>query len=267
MSLRIKLTIGLGFLFLIIFALTIYGLLKIQELSKDADNILKDNYASLVYCKNMLLALDDIGNTVSIKVFSKDKAASYAGRSLETSKSTFDSNLKAEKNNITEVHEGEYVAELDHDYSLLLALSSQIDEKGGSLSAYFNDFIPAYSSTRQVIVEINDLNMQAVERKSQSTKHDASTMSISMGIVGTICILLAFLYFWYFPFYVSNSISYLATRMKGLLKGMGIKIDTKTRDEAFVLLNSIDLLESRFSAEQSTRRKKMKPNKSLEQSP
>ena len=88
-----------------------------------------------------------------------------------------------------------------------------------------------------------------------------------MGIVGTICILLAFLYFWYFPFYVSNSISYLATRMKGLLRGMGIKIDTKTRDEAFVLLNSIDLLESRFSAEQSTRRKKMKPNKSLEQSP
>ena len=135
-------TIGLGFLFLIIFALTIYGLLKIQELAKDADNILKDNYASLVYCKNMLLALDDIGNTVSIKVFSKDKAASYTGKLFESSKSTFDSNLKAEKNNITEVHEGDYVAELDHDYSLLLALSSQIDEKGGSLSVYFNDFIP-----------------------------------------------------------------------------------------------------------------------------
>jgi hypothetical protein len=67
---------------------------------------------------------------------------------------------------------------------------------------------------------------------------------------------LAFFYFWYFPFYVSNSISYLATRMKGLLKGMGIKIDTKTRDEAFILLNSIDLLENRFSAEQSKRKKR-----------
>ena len=73
MSLRIKLTIGLGFLFLIIFALDVYGLLKIQELSKDADNILKDNYASLVYCKNMLLALDDIGNSITTGSSAKTK--------------------------------------------------------------------------------------------------------------------------------------------------------------------------------------------------
>ena len=255
MSLRIKLTIGLGFLFLIIFALTIYGLLKIQELSKDADNILKDNYASLVYCKNMLLALDDIGNIVTIRVFGKDKEATYETKLFESSKSTFDSNLKAESNNVTEVHEGDYVAELERDYGLLIALTSQVDAKGGTPSAYFNDFIPAYSSTRRAIVEINDLNMQAVERKSQSTRRDAETMSISMGVVGTICILLAFFYFWYFPFYVSNSISYLATRMRGLLKDMGIKIDIRTKDETFVLLNSIDLLENRFSPERGAGKK------------
>ena len=256
MSLRTKLTIGLGFLFLIIFALTIYGLLKIQELARDADNILKDNYASLVYCKNMLLALNDMGNAVTTKVFDKDKVASYAAKLFESSKSTFDSNLKAEKNNITEVHEADYVAELDRGYNLLIALTSQINEKGGSPSAYFNDFIPAYSSTKQLIVEINDLNMQAVERKSQSTKRDAATMSISMGVVGTICILLAFFYFWYFPFYVSNSISYLATKMRGLLRDVGIKIDIKTRDETLVLLNSIDLMENRFSTEQRASKKR-----------
>jgi hypothetical protein len=245
-----KLTIGLGFLFVIIFALTVYGLRKIQELSRDADNILKDNYASLVYCKNMLLALDDINTSVMTKIFSKVKAASYTGKLFESNKSTFDRNLAAEKNNITEVHEREYVAELDHDYGLLLALSSQIDEEGGNPSLYFSDFIPTYSNTRQVVVAINDINMQAVERKSQSTRQAAGAMSISMGVVGTICILLAFFYFWYFPFYVSNSISYLANRMRELLQNTGIKIDTKTRDETFILLHSIDLLENRFSREQ-----------------
>jgi hypothetical protein len=115
---------------------------------------------------------------------------------------------------------------------------------------YFSDFIPTYSNTRQVVVAINDINMQAVERKSQSTRQAAGAMSISMGVVGTICILLAFFYFWYFPFYVSNSISYLANRMRELLQNTGIKIDTKTRDETFILLHSIDLLENRFSREQ-----------------
>jgi hypothetical protein len=247
MSLRMKLTIGLGFLFIIIFALTTYSVLKIQELSKDADNILKDNYASLVYCKNMLVALDDMSTTVTARIFGKDKTPSSALNLFESGKSIFDSNLNAEKNNITEVHEREYVAELDRTYSLLLALYQQIDAKSGSSSLYFNDFIPACSSTRHVIVQINDLNMHAVERKSQSTKRAAGAMSISMAVVGTICILLAFFYFWYFPFYVSNSISYLATRMKELLHGIGIKIDTNTSDESFVLLRSIDLLEKRLS--------------------
>ena len=109
---------------------------------------------------------------------------------------------------------------------------------------YFNDFLPAASNTRQTIIKINDLNMQAVERKSQTTKRDASKMIISMGVVGTICILLAFFYFWYFPFYVSNSISYLADRMKKVLQDLGIKFDSKTNDEASMLLHSINLLEN-----------------------
>jgi len=166
MSLRSKLTIGLGFLFLIIFGLVIYSSFQIQQLSKDADNILKDNYASLVYCKNMLIALDEMNSTSSRKVFGsgQGKTFSYDLQLFESSKSIFDSNLIAEKHNITEIHENEYVAELDNDYSLFLSLSKQISEKGGNLSLYFNDFLPAAAKARQTIVKIDDLNMQAVER-------------------------------------------------------------------------------------------------------
>jgi len=71
-------------------------------------------------------------------------------------------------------------------------------------------------------------------------------MVISMGVVGTLGILLAFFYFWYFPFYVSNSISYLAKKMNGLLQDTGIKVDTRAKDEALILLHSINLLENKF---------------------
>jgi len=248
MSLRSKLTVGLGFLFVIIFSLTVYSSYQIQELSKEAQTILKDNYDSLVYCKNMLLALEDMSLIVSNRFFGSNvsKTSVYDTQLFETSKSTFEGNINAEKGNITEINERDYVDELNINYGRYLKLCLAIYEKGGNPAQYFNDFLPIYANVRQTIVKINDLNMQAVERKSQSTKRNASNMITSMAVIGTICILLAFFYFWYFPFYISNTISYLAKKMNELLKDMGIKIDTKTKDEAFVLLQSINLLENKL---------------------
>lgn len=248
MSLRSKLTIGLGFLFLIIFSIAFYSSYQIHALSTDAGNIIKDNYNSLVYCKNMLVALDDMNVTISSRIFntSNNKVSSYYVHLFESSKSTFESNLDAEKNNITEIHESDYVGKLNSDYNLYLKLCLQIIDKGGSSAQYFNDFLPIYSSVRQSIISINELNMQAVESKSKSTRHEANNMIVYMAAIGTICIILAFFYFWYFPFYISNTMAYLAKKMKELIQNAGIKLDIKTNDEAFILLHSINLLENRL---------------------
>ena len=249
MSLRTKLTIGLGFLFCIIFALAIYSSFQIQQLSKDANNILKDNYNSLVYCKNMLVALDDMGLSVASRIFSPVHGGSspYYENLFQSGKSAFESSLGAEKTNITEVHEREYVAELTDNYNLYLSLCLQLTEKGGSSSLYFKDLLPSDSKVRQAIIKINELNMQAVERKSSSTKRDAGKMIISIAAFGTACIILAFFYFWYFPFYVSSAISYLATRMRELLKSAGISVEMTGKDEVMMLSHSIRLLEGKLT--------------------
>jgi hypothetical protein len=245
MSLRSKLTAGLGFLFLIIFAITIYGLIDIQGLSRDAEKIIKDNYDSLVYCKNMLVALDDMRTGISSMAFgsNRTKVSAYYSHLFETSKSTFESNLSSEKGNITEIGEKDYVEELIANYTLYLNIGLGILRNGAPSGLYFDDFLPAYASARQSVIKINDLNMQAIQRKSLATKRNAGNMVDAMGVVGAICILLAFFYFWYFPFYISTTTAYLAKRMKELLEKKGIKFDMKTKDEAFVLLQSINLLE------------------------
>jgi hypothetical protein len=69
MTLKKKLTLGLGFLFLIIFILVIFYSYYIGKLSQDAENILKDNYNSLVFSKNMISALEDMRTAVSSIVF------------------------------------------------------------------------------------------------------------------------------------------------------------------------------------------------------
>ena len=249
MSLRTKLTVGLSFLFFIIFALAIYSSFDIQGLSRDAEKIIKDNYDSLVYCKNMLVALDDMRTGISSMVFGSNqiKLSDYYSHLFETSKSTFESSLSDEKSNITEIGEKDYVEELTNNYNLYLNLSLQILRKGATSGLYFDDFLPAYASARQAVIKINDLNMQAIQRKSLSTKHNAGNMVDAMAVVGAICMLLAFFYFWYFPFYISNTTAYLAKRMKELLEKNGIEMKVGTKDESFVLLQSINLLDQKLA--------------------
>ena len=265
MSLRTKLTVGLGFLFLIIFGLSIYSSYDIQTLSKDADRILRDNYDSLVYCSNMLVALDDMRTDVIGAIFMPhpNGSSGYASQLFENSRSTFENNLGAEKNNITETHEGEYATELARSYGLFLSLCRQMNGSGKNGGLYFSDLVPAYTNTRQAIVSINDLNMQAIERKNLAARQSADKMTISLAVVGAVLVILAFFYFWYFPFYVSNTMSYLAGKMKELLKDAGIALDVKTNDEAFILLQSISLLGSRLGTrkgrEPVTRRVRRSP--------
>ena len=89
--------------------------------------------------------------------------------------------------------------------------------------------------------------MQAIERKNRLSKKDSGKILIYMAVIGSLCIILAFGYFWYFPFYVSNTITYLSDKMIELLKNIGIKINIKTNDEAFIILQGINLLEKKFS--------------------
>lgn len=248
MVLKTKLSMGLGFLFIIIFALAFFCSYFVEKLSGEAESILKDNYDSIVYSKNMMSALDDMRTSLSSTIFNANnkKLSDYYSKLFDSGKAEFDKNLKAEQGNITEIHEKEYVDSLNNDYSLYLNLCEQIKNGQGNTAMYFNEVLPCYERLKESIYNINDLNMQAVVRKSQMTKNEAANIITYMAVTASFCLLLAFGYFWYFPFYVSNAVTYLANRMKDLLKENGITADIKTNDEAYIILQSIKLLEQKL---------------------
>jgi hypothetical protein len=249
MNLKQKLSFGLGFLFLIIFSLTIFFCYFIETLSKESGNILKDNYASIVYSKKMFLTLDDMKNSISGNIFYnvKDKKLfENNSKIFDSGKADFDKNLKDESNNITEKHEKEYVDSLKNDYGLLLKLSNRLKNNANSKLLYLAEYLPLYLKVRHNIENINNINMEAVVRKNQIVKNDSSRIINYMIAIGIGSIILALGYFWYFPFYISNSVSYLSDKMKDLLKNLGIKLNVKSEDENFIILQSINLLEKKF---------------------
>jgi NtrC-family two-component system sensor histidine kinase KinB len=249
MTLKTKLILGLGFLFLIIFALAGFCSYYVGRLGQESDNILKDNYLSIVYSKDMLSGLDNMKTSITSTMYNTGRVTTvsdYYLRLFESGRKVFETNLKAENNNITEIHEKEYVERLNQDYDLYLKLALQMKSRPVKNSLFFNDFIPACERLRESINAIYDVNMQAVVRKSQLAKHDSSSFLDSMAIIGSICLVLALAYFWYFPIYISTTLGYLSERMRNLLKNSGVAFDIKTNDEAYIILHGINLLENKL---------------------
>jgi hypothetical protein len=217
-------------------------------LNQESENILKDNYSSIVYARNMLSGLDDMKTSIISNLYEVNnsvKMYDYHLKLFESGKDLFDSNLKNENNDITEIHEKEYVEKLNQDYATYLNLCLQMKSRSSG-RLMFNDFVAANEKVKQSISNIYDVNMQAVVRKTDLTKHDSAKFKNAMVIIGLICIILALGYCWYFPVYISTTISYLSDRIKNLLKENGITLDIKTNDETHIILQSINLLENKL---------------------
>jgi hypothetical protein len=250
MKLASKISFGLGFLFLIIFTLCIFSSFYIQKLSGEANNILKDNFNSLIYAKNMLVVQDDLRNEMDktmVRALQNNRSEQSERLVLDSLKQTFSHSLQMEKDNITEVHEKDLVETLSSDYAEFISAYGRLIKDSNQTAAGYEEYVQAYKKMKRSINAIYDLNLQAMTRKGQLTFRDSQRFNNYMGIIGALCTIIAFGYFWYFPFYVSHSLSILSGRMKQLLLNHNISLNTQSTDEARILLHGIGALNQKLS--------------------
>ena len=197
-KLKTKLTVGLIFLFGVILLFGILGTIDINLLSRDADLILKDNYKSIIYCNNMLTALE----TVSTR---KDAMVK------------FEENLKNQEVNITEPGEKEQTEEIRKNFEELKA-----DPKDSS----------NYSEIRQFILQVLDLNTSAIYRKNMVAQETARNAKRWLAIIFTILSLISFTFIFNLPGIISGPIQSLSDGIKEIAnKNYGKRIYLKQKDE------------------------------------
>lgn len=181
MRIKTKLNLGVGLLFLLIIILTLVSAFYIFSIKKDTENILKANYNTLEYSRNMLLSLDKINSN-------KNKAIVI-----------FKDNLQKQTQNVTEVGEKKGTDNLKKNFSLL-----EKDNSDESLK----------TQIRQDIFEIMKLNMNAIKQKSDIAQHTAETANLWIAIVGTLCFLIAFNLLVNLPNNIANPIKELTLSIK-----------------------------------------------------
>ena len=180
MKLKVKLSLGLSFLFVVILVFGSLGLFYINRLSNDADKILTNNHESLVYCNNMLKALEDVP-------VSKDAAK------------IFETNLQKQEKNITEPGEKEATLELRKNYGELLV--NPFDSSN-------------YPQLRQSLQVINDLNQDAILYKNKIAQDTAETARLWLTIIFTILIIVTLTFIYNFPSVIASPVTKLAEGIK-----------------------------------------------------
>jgi PAS domain S-box-containing protein len=178
MRLKTKLSLALSFLFLVILTFGILSIYSIRKLSSEADKILKNNYATLVYDNNMIKYLDLLPGD-------------------STAYTDFEQNLQLQEKNVTEPGEMEATVSLRKNFNALKGKAPD--------SSNYN-----YKKIREAIQQINELNQNAILRKNAFAHQTAEDAGVWLNVIFVILTLIAFTLVVNFPSVISGPIRALS---------------------------------------------------------
>lgn len=170
MTLRSKIALGTGFLFLMLLLIGGLSSYYISTQKKVTEEVLKDNYESLNYCYGMLAAMN------------QEKTANL------TNNLAFKRYLNLQEKNVTEKGEAESTAMLRQSYTKLTLDSTAI------------------LTVRRSILHILQINMQAIRRKNDAAIRSAQQAQLYISTLSGIFFLLAFTFVLNFPGLITEPI-------------------------------------------------------------
>jgi len=229
MHLKTKLTLGIGFLFVVILVFGTLSIFSIMRLKNDSSRVLKNNHETLMYCNNILKSLDEIPSNPN----------AYA---------VIDSNIRKQEANITEPGEKEATVLLRKNFEEL-----KLNPKDSA----------NYPEIRQSLQVINLLNQEAILRKSKAAEATAENATTWLTVIFSILTLIAFTLAVNFPSIISRPIRALAEGITAIAqKNYQKRIHLEQKDEFGELANAFNIMAQKLDDYESSNLAEIKFEKS-----
>jgi NtrC-family two-component system sensor histidine kinase KinB len=207
MSIKTKLRLGIGLLFLMILLLSTVGIGNINALKSDTKNILADNYNTLEYCEHMIAALDML-------------------LQKQDGMPIFEKSLNLQKSNVTEPGEEQATEQISHRLARL---------KSNPQDVHLHLLI------RKDIFRIMELNMAAIERKSNIANQTAKTGNTWIVISSTLCFLFGMTLLVNLPGNIANPVKELTASIKEIAaKNYSQRVNYRSKNEFGELAESFN---------------------------
>ena len=172
MKIKTKLRLGFGFLFVVVLLFGSISLYYMNQISVSAKVILKDNYETLSYTREMRSILDQNDLPLTTELQKK-----------------FAKQLDLESKNVTEKGEGEAVRTLKKYFQ---ELNSPTQQK------------TALAQIRSQLMIIDKLNMDGIVRKNDVAQKSVEKASLYLITAASFCFLVLFSFIVNFPGFVAN---------------------------------------------------------------
>jgi len=212
-SIRTRFTLGMIFLFLIILILAIFSGYYMNELSNKTSAILKENYLSVVYAREMSEGIMNINQEITTAyLIRKNSDSLKIGKEL----SVIDISLSAEKNNITEPGEDKLVAGISIGFAEyrkeVLNFLRNTQSDAGVLFLQ-NKSGELYNQ----LIALSQMNGKALEVKTDDAKAFSQSALTRMTVLATLCFLVGMSFTFSFAAYFNRRFFQLYYGIKELV--------------------------------------------------
>lgn len=176
MKIKTKLRLGFGFLFVVVLLFGSISLYYMNQISVSAKVILKDNYETLSYTRDMRSILDQNDLPLSAEMIAK-----------------FTGKMHLEEGNVTEKGEGQAVEGLKDAFKVMTDQGIPADQQKLALAG-----------VRAQLTHIDKLNMDAIVRKNEAAQAAVEKASLYLITAASFCFLVLFSFIVNFPGFVAN---------------------------------------------------------------
>src|SRR5215217_4887376 len=213
MKVKNKLRLGFGFLFAVVLFFGMVSMFYLNQISNNAKVILKDNYESLNYCREMRTVLDE--NATPLNQPAIDE---------------FNRQLSGEEKNITEPGEKPAVVNLRSAFNNLQK----------------NELL-AEKQMRRYLREIEVINMRAIVAKNEKAQASVEDSTLFLGFAGAFTFLALFTFSVNFPGFIINPLQRLQAGIKAISeKNYNERIYFDKDDEFAEVANAFNEMVSRL---------------------
>jgi len=213
LSIRTKFALGMIFIFIIILTLLGFSAFYLNKMSNKTSAILKENYLSVVYAREMNAGLENINQEITTSFLTNRNPD---GQLIQKELGMIDQSLQLEKGNITETGEDKLVAGIESGFIQYRDSLGKVN--GSPLSTgrvlYFQKQLGFLS---QQIVLLSQMNGKAIEVKTDDAKVSAKNAVTGMTVLGSFSFLIALSFIYSFASYFNERFFQLYNGIKEIV--------------------------------------------------
>jgi NtrC-family two-component system sensor histidine kinase KinB len=244
-TLRKKIFIGYGVAIILVIVVFIWAFVNLFELGRASDDILSENYKSIIAAENMIDAIERQDSGVLLLLLGYEDEGLEQYRSNE---SQFLQWLGRAKDNITIEGESKIISLIDQSYSSYMVSFSQLrmlyhSEEQKGITFYHESVLPAFKKVHSECVHLREINEETMFGASDRARIIAKKAMRSMVIISIAAVGIGL----GFSLFLSNLLVKPLQQMKKATQKLAegsynVQISTGSSDELGLLAGEFNTM-------------------------